>query len=274
MFIGKFFLRDEKWVEIEHYAEPVHSVIYEVIRLKDGIPLFWDAHFQRLLHSFEHIEIVLILDSVSLLKEIEKLVKINALADSNLRINVHYSKATKSRQSIELGQVSVILPKPEYYETGVDAAILEIERPIPNVKNVYTDIRKKVSDKIAEEHVWDVVLKNHFGELTEGGRTNLFFIKNSTVYTPPVRQVLPGITRSMIIKACSELNIPVYEETVKEQELETFEACFFTGTTPGIMPIKKIHSYQFNVNSPVMMQLSAFYKRMVEDDISSHRYSL
>lgn len=274
MFFGKVFFKDDKWLDIQEYAEPKHSVIYEVIRLIDGIPLFWDSHIERLLHSFEMINIPLQLDLSSLKKTIAELINRNDVTDSNLRINVHYNKIIKQIISLEIGQVPVTIPNSVLYKTGVEAAILEVERPNPNVKNVWVDIRKKVSARIAEEKVWDVVLKNHFGELTEGGRTNLFFIKGEAVYTPPVHQVLPGITRMMVVKACLHLNIPVYQKPVKAQELSSYEACFFTGTSPGIIPIRSIGPTQFNVQSPILTQLTDYYKRMVEEDISTHHYSL
>lgn len=268
MFTGTYFYTNENLVKIEGYESPKGTVVYEVIRLKEGKPLFWEEHFYRLQNSLKLLHIKNSLDEVDLKKRISNLVKSNQLANSNLRINVVYDKIKCEFLQVEMGQVPLIMPDKVLYETGVKSSVLAIERPNPNIKNILLELRKKVTKTIEERNVWDVVLKNHHGELTEGGRTNLFFIQNNTIITAPEKQVLPGITRQIVISICEELKIPIEEKIIKELDLETFESAFFTGTSPGIIAIQKIDDYVFDVSSSILLNISAKYKSRVERDIS------
>ena len=59
---------------------------------------------------------------------------------------------------------------------------------------------RKESDKM----LYEVLLVNRDGVITEGSRSNVFFIKSGEVYTPPTDAVLPGVTRTMIIRILEE----------------------------------------------------------------------
>ena len=87
----------------------------------------------------------------------------------------------------------------------------------------------------------DEIIMHKQGTLTEGGASNLFFIKDKNVCTPALsNNILPGITRSILIDALQEKNIKVIEDNFNYLELKTATSAWLTSSTKGIAPIENI----------------------------------
>ena len=82
---------------------------------------------------------------------------------------------------------------------------------------------------------------NRDGIITEGSHTNLFAIKNKTVFTAPEGHlILSGITRKIVLELYNQLEIEVKEEFIKADELKAFDEFFITSTTKEITPVVQI----------------------------------
>ena len=87
----------------------------------------------------------------------------------------------------------------------------------------------------------DEVIMHKDGILTEAGASNLFFIKDHNVITPALsNNILPGITRSILIDALSDKGIKVIEGDFNYLELKTATSAWLTSSTKGIAPIENI----------------------------------
>ncbi len=79
------------------------------------------------------------------------------------------------------------------------------------------------------------------GLVTEGAHSNIFFVKNDTLYThPESEKILSGITRNNIVALASGNDIPLIEEAVAEDMLAYMHESFFCNTTGEIVPVLKI----------------------------------
>ena len=93
----------------------------------------------------------------------------------------------------------------------------------------------------ARLHDCDEVIMHKDGILTEAGASNLFFIKDHNVITPALsNNILPGITRSILIDALSDKGIEVIEGDFNYLELKTATSAWLTSSTKGIAPIENI----------------------------------
>ena len=108
---------------------------------------------------------------------------------------------------------------------------LEIQSLISNVLNM-NEAKEKSCDEI-------IMHRNNI--LTEAGASNLFFIKDGQVCTPSLsNNILPGITRSILISALSEAKINVLESNFSLYDLQQASSAWLTSSTKGIAPIKDI----------------------------------
>ena len=111
--------------------------------------------------------------------------------------------------------------------------------------------------------LYEVLLVNRDGIITEGSRSNVFFIKNGEVYTSPTDAVLPGVTRTMIIRILEEAGIPLHYSAVRQDELAGFDAAFISGTSPKVLPVANIGDIAYDVDDPVLRSIMARYDSLL-----------
>lgn len=80
------------------------------------------------------------------------------------------------------------------------------------------------------------------GLITEGSRSNIFFILKGRVYTHPESgHILSGITRANVIRLAAESGITVVEEAVSLGTLSSCEEAFITNTSSEVTPVTEIN---------------------------------
>lgn len=224
---------------------------YEVIRIIQARPLFLETHLERLQKSISALGYPLINRSI-VQNELEQLIQINHLENINVKIMIHHENRA-------LFALESHYPSPNQYKNGVCCNFLFEERESPEIKVFQAKLRQKSNEQIKSEEIHESVLVNQQGLITEGSRSNLFFIQDQTLFTAPDHLVLGGITRLNILKICDILSIKVDFKAVPYQELSKFQAAFICGTSPGVLPIKSIDKFSFDVQNPLLEQLHHAY---------------
>jgi branched-chain amino acid aminotransferase len=130
-------------------------------------------------------------------------------------------------------------------------------------------IREVVDTLLVEGDCYEIILENDDGYISEGSRSNLFFIRENTLFTSPVEDVLPGITRKKVIEIAESLGIELHERGVRRDELYHFEAMFLTGTSIKILPVLSVEKYRFDTNHPILRSLMESYDRCIESYIET-----
>ena len=78
------------------------------------------------------------------------------------------------------------------------------------------------------------------GFVAEGAGENIFIVKNEVIYTPPIDNILDGITRNSIIKIAKKKNIRVVIKKFSRDELYIADEAFFCGTAAEVTPIREV----------------------------------
>jgi len=110
------------------------------------------------------------------------------------------------------------------------------------------------------------------GFVAEGPGSNFFYEKDGVLYTPPVGNILPGITRQTVIDICRELELPVKEKLFKPEELFEADSAFFCGTAAQISAVASIEGQRLNKpwTSSLGLIVQEAYKNIVLE--KSHAY--
>jgi para-aminobenzoate synthetase/4-amino-4-deoxychorismate lyase len=98
-------------------------------------------------------------------------------------------------------------------------------------KTDWRDLYDRESARAMREGIDEIVFLNERGELTEGGRTNLFVRKNGKLVTPPLAcGLLPGILRGKLLESgeCAE-------ETLYLDDLDTAQEIYLGNSLRGLM---------------------------------------
>lgn len=265
--IGDFYIKNEEVISISNWQNQEGSnIIYEVIRVIEGKPLFYGAHYNRIINSCRLSDVEFKINKESLKTCIESLIKVNGIEEGNLKVTFKIKD-----EDLRLFFIRHSYPTEDMYASGVKTILYFGERTNPNAKILNNDFRQEVQKKIKEANVFEAILVNGENNITEGSKSNIFFIKNNILFTSKVELVLPGVTRTEIIKVAKENNIVVVEENINKDNLDGFDSAFISGTSPNILPIRQVEGIKFSTNNQLLRQLMTLFKERIKEKIKINR---
>ena len=118
---------------------------------------------------------------------------------------------------------------------------------------------------------YEAILVNENNLITEGSRSNIFFLKGENLVTAPDNVILNGITRKNILDICAENGIEVRFECVNAARIKEYDAVFMTGTSPMVLPFCCIDNESFDVKLPLIGRLRDLYLKKAEASFSMFR---
>ncbi len=234
--------------------------IYEVIRIIDGVALFLEDHFNRLRQSMKIQGIPFHMDCNEFKHNIQYLAEENKTLNGNIRFV--YLKA-KNEIKWTFSIIPHSYPAREEYLKGVTIDLFFAERENPNAKVIQATIREGANKMIADQKLYEVLLVNRDNLITEGSRSNVFFVKDNVFYTAPASSVLVGVTRKKVIECLYKLEYMLVEEAVISSEIGNYDAVFLTGTSPGILPVQSIGNQIIDTSHPLVRKLMKQYDDLI-----------
>lgn len=255
--VNRFFIEDGHLDSIKNFNDDENDkdkIIYEVLRVINGKPLLLKEHLKRLEKSFELMKKKFSYEYEKIGEYLERVICANDKKDGNIKITFNIKEDV-----MKVFYVKHNYPTDEMYEDGVKTILYHGERVNPNAKVVNREFRKKVNLDIKTKGVFEAILVDKNGHITEGSKSNIFLIKENKLITSNVESVLPGVTRGVIIEIAKKENIKFEERNIKYTEINEMNAMFISGTSPGILPISKVDDINIDVNNEIMRKLMKLY---------------
>ena len=269
--INDQILPSDKFVpEIINYG----TTIYELIKVVNCVPTFIEKYLQRVENSLKIINRSLWFELNKLTDKIRYLINLNCVTDTDhLKILISFDNEFYGQQQnlLILYFAEAPVPSPEQYEKGVKTVTLNAQRTNPNAKIFLPNLRQKSEQLINNYGLYEVILLTKDGYITEGSRSNIFFVKDNTLHTASLKDVLPGITRSNVIEIARENNIQVVETDIHYNSLSHFDAAFLTSTSRKIVPVNAIDNFTFNPAHPLVRKLMQLYDQKIENYVRTHK---
>jgi branched-chain amino acid aminotransferase len=208
---------------------------------------------------------------VTLIRKIlDSLIRHNGLLQGNIRLLLHIPYP--GEPCLYAYFIPHVYPTPVMYASGVDTGLFKAVRVNPNVKRMFPVIRDKISHFIRSGNLYEALLvKNNI--ITEGSKSNVFFIKGDAVLTPPADLVLKGITRKKVFELCKRLDIVLMETKIPLNSLTEFQAAFLTGTSPKLLAIRRIGAVTLEVQNPIITSLTKAYDDLISVYVQQHRHA-
>lgn len=247
------------------------DIYYEVVRLIDGKLLFLPDHLDRLQQSIWGSGIdypgkdQIILNLTLLVHE-------NSFREGNIRISLQKSKGKGTE--LQCYFIPYFYPNSHMYQKGVSLAIYPHMRPNPGIKKWDERFRTSVSRFILEKKVYEAALINSQNQITEGSRSNLFFIdQQGCLVTVPEKMILPGITRKYVLEIARGNGIPIIERNVSLDSLHSLPSSFISGTSPKVLPVKMLDQYLFDVNHPLLNLLIRKFELLIQEKLTDLKHT-
>ncbi|HCX04902.1 MAG TPA: hypothetical protein DHM42_10520 [Clostridiales bacterium] len=243
--------------KIEEVLKTNKVKVYDVLRLVNSKPLYFENHLDRLNRSIELIGYEDRYYENDFKKDIEKLVVKSGRTNNNIKTTYF-----EEDQPIKvLYMVKSTYPKEDKYSEGYKTILMYEERENPNAKVLNEERRKIVNEILKDVGADEAIFLTENKVVLEGSRSNLFFVKGEKIITSPDERVLLGTTRQKILEICEKNNISVLKREIMLDELNFFDAAFVTGTSIDIMPINRIDTIRFSTNNKVVKKLTGLYNK-------------
>ncbi|MCT4606865.1 MAG: aminotransferase class IV [Marinisporobacter sp.] len=243
-------------------------IVYEVIRVIDGVPLFLEEHLERMRKSATLLDVLIEKSDEAIKNEINRLIKINHC--NNMNVKLLCSNLKEGKQDFLVYFIKSNYPEKEIYEKGIHTILYDCERKNPNAKVINTSFREHVNEQIKKYDAFEALLVNKEGIITEGSRSNMFFVKDQEVFTAPPKDVLLGVTRNRIMKVCKDLNIAVKEEAIRVGDIKNLTGAFMSGTSVNVLPVRSIDDRALDsVHNQIILKISKGYIQEMENYINA-----
>jgi len=264
--LGKKIIIDGETADVADFHPGMSAdTYYEVVRLIGGKLLFLQDHLDRLSRSLSGSGTEYPGDQI-LRQYLRLLLRNNDFSDGNIRICVRAKPGYKPE--ILCYFISFSYPDPEMYANGVRLLTYPHVRPNPGIKKWDDAFRKAVGRFIREHDIYEAVLLNRKRQVTEGSRSNIFFIdRDNRLVTAPATGVLPGITRKYVLRICEEEGIRVAERMVSLDDLPGMAACFLSGTSPKVLPVSQLDGFAFTAAHPLVTLLMERFEGVLQENL-------
>ena len=266
-FNGKIYNTEE----FDNLYKDIFPSVYEVIRVVDKVPLFLEDHYARFMNSLKLAANNYNFDIkfIDIKESINNLVKLNNV--SNYNIKIVFNNIGNAKLNEYYFFIKSIYPENSLYEEGIKSFTYNAVRNNPNAKIINQNLRDTINNLLKEKNCYEALLVNNNNEITEGSRSNVFFLKDKTVYTAPVGDVLPGITRQKIIQLLKENGIEFKEEPIYENEIIKFDGAFMSGTSPKVLPISYINDIELSPKNDLLQKIMKIYDGEITKYTASHK---
>ncbi len=250
---------------------PENLSVYEVIHLIDGVPLFLEDHLGRLMTSIQLINRKPDISFLGIANEIYQVSEQNKFSNGNVKVVCNFLPKKNAPDLILIFFVPHQYPEKEKYLEGFKLQSLVMERPNPNAKVINATLTQEVFDLKAQNDVDEILLVNHNNIITEGSKSNIFFVREDEILTAGRELVLAGITRDKVIEICKHNGIVCKETKIHFEELSKMSGAFITGTSPKIMPVNRINQIQFQIQLPLIIKIKKLYDEMISNYLKDYK---
>lgn len=253
---GSFIKAPE--AKIDLYSQSLHYgySVFEGIRAYrtlDGNTKIFKAkeHYARLENSAAAMNIPY--PFKDLITVTYELLAINNLQDAYIRPLV-YAPANMSfaRNKESYIMIAVWKMEPFFGEKLLKVMTSSFQRPNPRGFKIEAKasghyVNSILASQEAKANGYDeALLLDIDGNVAEGTGANIFFEKEGRLFTPPLGNILPGITRATVIEICKELDIPVEEKNFTTRELKQADTAFFCGTAAEVIGWESFDEIKFS----------------------------
>ncbi len=220
--------------------------LFETVRTYRGVPFALAEHAARLNNSSHLLGIVL--PRIDWRSRIDALLAKNEQSKDDCRVRITITRGvgqpgllppTESVPTVMLTSEPVGSHIRRYQQNGVKAILLPFGREGFLAEHKTLDYLPGVLGRTlaARHQAYEALYVTGTGRVTEGTTSNLFVVRNGRLVTPPIRGILPGVTRAHVIELAEAAGIPVAHQTLTLRSLASIEEAFLTSSTAEVLPL-------------------------------------
>jgi D-alanine transaminase len=245
-FNGKFLPKEEVKISPDDRGFLLADGVYEVVRWYEGFFYDMESHVTRLKRSLRALRINWT-GTDNFPSVAAELIKLNKLENQPsmvyLQVTRGVAKRTHAFPSPDVdptiyAYASGFEPDTISRENGIKVMLKEdIRWSRCDIKSIAL-LANTISFQEAHENGSKECIFVRNGLITEGSRSNIFFVIDGTLFThPESNHILSGVTRKNILRIAQDLGVRVREEALLENRIRFIQEAFISNTSAEVTPV-------------------------------------
>ncbi|HHH39855.1 MAG TPA: D-amino acid aminotransferase [Sedimenticola sp.] len=275
---GEFLPREEARITVMDRGFLFGDGVYEVIPCYSGRLFRLGHHLKRLDDSLAGIRMENPHGAARWREILEALVAQQPCTEMSLYLQVTRGSTGGRDHAIPRGIPPTVFamtmpfeePDPKLALEGVKAVTLDDLRwHLCNIKAITLLANVLAKQEARDQGAVEAILVRD-GLAHEGAASNLFIVEQGVVTTPPKsHNLLPGITRDLVLELALRKGIPAREEEITEQRLVQADELWLTSSTKEVIPVTHLNDNPVGNGRPGpmfqrMASLYADYKARIK----------
>jgi len=264
VYNSRFSNLDEIKISPLSRAYTFSDSVYEVIPFCNSKIIAFDKHIARLEKSCEALNFIIDINKIT--KEISGLISTSNLENGyvyyQVSRGVDHIRSHIFNDDISIETFGYVV---EHFFKSQKLKVMLCE----DLRWQRCDIKSTsllgnvLSMNNAKKKDCDEVIMHRNNILTEGGASNVFFTDNKTVFTPSLStNILPGITRELLINEINNIGIKVVEDEFNINDLKNAKSIWLTSSTKGLAQVSAVSGLQINIveDHPLYLECNKIFK--------------
>ncbi len=280
---GKLVPAHEAQVSLFDAGFALGDGVWEGLRLHKGALLFLEAHLDRLYAGAAALRIDIGLSRAELTDSLRDLLHANGMEDgAHLRLMVTRGRKSTINQDprFTLGEPTIAVTA-EFKRRATEArplalAMSSIRTSPPEIFDMHLNTHSRLNYirallEVMDDGADEAIMLDHRGFVASCNATNLFWVKDGTVFTSRNDFCFNGITRGNVIALCRDGVAPLQQGDWRPDHLLTADEVFVTGTMGGITAVGSINGRSLQSSpGPVTIAVREAYERLKDVYAEEH----
>ncbi len=267
---GQFVDENEARISIFDRGFLMADAVYEGIAVLDGKLCDLEPHLARLSRSLNEMGYSFKAKDFDFITMLKELVAINQLEEGFIYLQVTRGETERDfviaddlTPNIVAFTQAKSLTLGAQFETGIKVVTREDLRwgrcDVKTTQLLWASLMKTEAIKAGADDVW----LERDGVVLEGSSNNAFIVtqEDAILTRPNSREILPGITRRVLLELCERDQIQLEERFFTVEEATAAKEAFVTAASSWVVPVVSINNVQVGDGKPgpISEKLRALY---------------
>jgi len=233
--------------------------VFETMLVVNRHVLFFNEHMLRMKRGLTLYKMSAPASNQKIHRYIQSLLRKNKLQNARLRVSAYREKGRRNfnivvqkKSTVSAGGIRIFV-----------SSKIRNRTKYSHIKSINYTLFKQALAEAKKSGFDEAVLLNAKGEVVEGATSNIFYVKNAIIFTPPVHcGCLNGVTRNAVLKLARLRGYSCRIKAFKTEQLLNADEVFVTNSLVGILPVLKINQYKIKQGraGAVTKELILWYK--------------